>query len=335
MSALISVIVPVYNVELYLDKCISSIVNQKYKNIELLLIDDGSSDSSLNICKSWEKKDGRIRVIHQENAGVSVARNVGIEHSNGQYISFIDSDDIVDENIYSEFEEFYEKEIDLIRFRCKTLYGKYGIDSENLVEGKLDFNNPIEKYILFIKGHTFGSVCFTIFRKCVIADQRFESKYKYGEDYLFYFKVLENTSTAFISNKVLYYYLVNYSSATRRKDINKEMKEVKDHFNVDSEVTNYIVLHKMDSLLNDALDCTVSATNNWLRNAAKNYTHKQFKGLVSELIKSEEYVSYLLYADNIHKENMVKLVEYSGIWFYTKEKCIGFLKNSIKKILYK
>lgn len=97
----ISVICPVYNVKPYLKQCINSILLQSFKNFELLLIDDGSTDGSEIICNIFEKKDSRIRVIHQENQGVSAARNVGLVHAKGTYIAFIDSDDIV----YSEYLE--------------------------------------------------------------------------------------------------------------------------------------------------------------------------------------------------------------------------------------
>ena len=84
MNSLISVIVPIYNAEKYLDRCIQSIINQKYKELEIILVDDGSKDSSLEICKSYADKDNRINVIHKENAGVSAARNTGIEAEIGR-----------------------------------------------------------------------------------------------------------------------------------------------------------------------------------------------------------------------------------------------------------
>lgn len=92
---LISVIVPVYNVEKYLKQCIDSIINQTYKNLEIILVNDGSKDNSGIICDEYSKKDSRIKVIHQENKGASVARNRGIKESKGEYISFIDSDDFI------------------------------------------------------------------------------------------------------------------------------------------------------------------------------------------------------------------------------------------------
>lgn len=96
----ISVIIPVYNVEKYLSACIKSILNQTHRNLELILIDDGSKDNSGQICDEFAKKDSRIRVIHQENGGVSVARNKGVDISEGDYIAFVDSDDFVAPNMY-------------------------------------------------------------------------------------------------------------------------------------------------------------------------------------------------------------------------------------------
>ena len=95
---LISIIIPVYNVEKYLEECIESVINQTYRNLEIILVDDGSTDKCLETCKEYEKRDNRIKVIHQENAGVSVARNVGIDFSTGQYIGFVDSDDFIEKD---------------------------------------------------------------------------------------------------------------------------------------------------------------------------------------------------------------------------------------------
>ncbi len=96
MNELISIIVPIYNVEIYLEKCLNSIINQTYKNIEILLINDGSSDNSLRICKKYQKKDKRIVLINKKNGGLSSARNAGIDKASGNYLLFIDSDDYIE-----------------------------------------------------------------------------------------------------------------------------------------------------------------------------------------------------------------------------------------------
>ncbi len=102
---LISIIVPVYNVEKYLDKCIESIVNQTYDNLEIILVDDGSTDNSGQMCEDWARKDNRIKVIHKKNGGLSDARNVGIENASGAYIGMVDSDDIIAATM---FEDLYK-----------------------------------------------------------------------------------------------------------------------------------------------------------------------------------------------------------------------------------
>lgn len=99
---LISVIVPIYKVEKYLDKCIKSLVEQTYTNLEIILVDDGSPDCCPQICDSWIKKDNRIKVIHKENGGLSDARNAGLALANGKYIGFLDSDDYIKKNMYEE-----------------------------------------------------------------------------------------------------------------------------------------------------------------------------------------------------------------------------------------
>ena len=93
--AKISVIVPVYNVEVYLDKCVKSIVNQSYRDLEIILVDDGSLDRSSELCDMWAQKDRRIRVIHQKNKGLSGARNAGLHIAKGDYLGFVDSDDYI------------------------------------------------------------------------------------------------------------------------------------------------------------------------------------------------------------------------------------------------
>ena len=108
-NALISVIVPVYNVAAYLDACVGSLTGQTYKNLEIILIDDGSTDQSGALCDEWEKRDTRIRVVHQKNQGLSAARNRGLEIISGEYVAFLDSDDIIYEDAYRRMVKALER----------------------------------------------------------------------------------------------------------------------------------------------------------------------------------------------------------------------------------
>ena len=116
---LISVIIPVYNVEKYLRECIDSVLNQSYQNLEIILVDDGSTDSSGEICDEYEKQDIRIRVIHQKNQGLSGARNTGFQNANGEYVYFLDSDDwIVPEAIKCLVKRAEEESADVVFFEA-------------------------------------------------------------------------------------------------------------------------------------------------------------------------------------------------------------------------
>ena len=105
---MISVIVPVYNNERYLHQCINSILEQTYTNLEIILIDDGSTDTSSQICDTYGQKDARVKVFHQANSGISVARNVGLDLASGEYIAFVDSDDFLDKNMYKQLMHILE-----------------------------------------------------------------------------------------------------------------------------------------------------------------------------------------------------------------------------------
>ena len=117
MSDLVSIIVPVYNVEKFLSQCIESLIGQSYKNLEILLIDDGSTDNSSNICREYEIVDNRIKVFHKNNGGLSDARNYGLKHARGEYISFVDSDDLVHPDfIYQLISSIGESELSVCDF---------------------------------------------------------------------------------------------------------------------------------------------------------------------------------------------------------------------------
>ena len=110
MGELISVIIPIYNVEAYLDECVQSILSQTHKQLEIILVDDGSPDGCPAMCDAWAEKDSRIRVIHKENGGLSDARNVGIDAATGDYIAFVDSDDWIVPEMYEKMLAALKKE---------------------------------------------------------------------------------------------------------------------------------------------------------------------------------------------------------------------------------
>ena len=137
MDTLISIIVPVYKVEEFLDRCVNSLVNQTYRNLEIILVDDGSPDNCPILCDNWAKKDDRIKVLHKVNGGLSDARNHGLETATGEYILYVDSDDYIDLDACSRFVSrlgYYKADI-VVGGALKEIDGK----SENMTHSLSEY----------------------------------------------------------------------------------------------------------------------------------------------------------------------------------------------------
>lgn len=171
---MISIIVPVYNVEKYLRKCLDSILSQTYSDFELLLIDDGSKDQSGVICDEYAVKDSRIRVFHKENGGVSSARNLGIEQAKGEWITFIDSDDWVDADYLANFT--MDSDLCVQGYYCGERLCRY---DDDYVESHVGA-------IYMKRGYVQGPYCKLFMVSIILNNQiRFDEKLSYGEDILF------------------------------------------------------------------------------------------------------------------------------------------------------
>ena len=211
----ISVIIPVYNVENYLHECIDSVLNQDYTNLEVILINDGSTDTSGLICNNYAVKDQRVKVLHQQNQGVAAARNLGLKHTTGDYISFIDSDDWIDQGMYSDIankikqsrssiDVFYmpypeRKDID------KTIYNEFEIKSQLLP--------------LFLGTHRISlgqmtSVWSLCIRRGIIKDMLFYN-IAVVEDKPFFIEVLAKANNLVILTQKYYNYRINTASLIR------------------------------------------------------------------------------------------------------------------------
>lgn len=216
MGEKISVIVPVYNVEQYLERCVDSIINQTYKNLEIILVNDGSTDNSGKLCDELAKRDDRIRVIHKGNGGVSEARNLGIRESKGVYITFIDSDDVVSIKM---LEELYSN---LIKYCVDISIGNvihsYNINniifSESSNEVSLWDNKQTLKEFLKAKITSFYPIA-KLFKRDLLSGFEFNNKYKLAEDAMFITEILlDRNVKAVYSFKDIYAYCHRSESAT-------------------------------------------------------------------------------------------------------------------------
>ena len=195
---LISVIVPVYNVESYVAECIESIQNQTYMNLEIILVNDGSTDASGDICDQYAAYDERIKVIHQENGGLSAARNTGIEAANGDYIAFVDSDDYVGLTLY---------------YAGGFVGQQKGTIIEGCNDGRLEVFEKDDALRLALHD-IFTSVWNKLYKRSAIGDVRFPVGRKF-EDSATSYLFVANTNRVGHYNHCYYYYRLNPNSITQ------------------------------------------------------------------------------------------------------------------------
>lgn len=218
-KALITVIVPVYNVEKYLDNCVNSLVNQTYKNLEIILVDDGSSDNSPQICDKWKQLDGRIKVIHKENGGASSARNAGLDAAVGDYIGFVDSDDYIDFDMYEiMLKQIMDNHADAASCAIVRENPDGSVEMWGSKQARLNIldNTSLLQLVGAAEGILPVSPCNKLFSKKVISDIRFDLRFKYAEDVLFNFQVSENIKTMVVQNVARYHYVSNETSVSHR-----------------------------------------------------------------------------------------------------------------------
>ena len=226
MKPCVSIVVPVYNVEKYISTCIESILNQSLNNFELILVNDGSTDNSGKICDNYAMKDNRIKVIHKTNGGVSSARNVGIDISNGEYIGFVDPDDDIDKDMYKTmFNYTFDKSVDIVICKIKTINEITNRISEshiweekNCIINKNDIECKLIPSILKDSTYSTNSSCNKIYKKEIFKslNLRFDEEKHHGEDARLNLILFTNIERLVFVDKALYnYYIRQRESLTQ------------------------------------------------------------------------------------------------------------------------
>lgn len=214
---MLSVIIPVYNVRAYLDECLCSVVNQSFRNMEIILIDDGSTDGSGDLCDKWVRKDKRIRVIHKNNGGLSSARNVGLEDSKGEYVTFVDSDDLIDNEMYDSMIRIFQqkKEVDIVCCAIEQF-------DNNNYQRKASFLKSCNQeftavgYLREVLKHKIDNAVWNkIYKRDIIDPVRFEEG-KINEDILFNVAILNRVNKLFYIKQPFYKYRIRQGSITKQ-----------------------------------------------------------------------------------------------------------------------
>ncbi|MCM3763514.1 glycosyltransferase [Neobacillus niacini] len=225
MNPKISIIVPVFNVENFIDDCIKSILGQKFSDFELILVNDGSTDHSGHVCDEYAKKDNRIIVIHKENGGQSSARNKGIEAAKGDYLGFVDSDDWIDHDMYNVlYTKAIETDSDIaacnfIQYDRKADSHLYSMNTSDQL-----FDRSAAMHELYLNERLSFSPCNKIYKRQLLNGIWFKEGYIL-EDMDFAYRIMNEAKRIFYTGQALYHYRYNEKSTMRKTFSKKRLDE--------------------------------------------------------------------------------------------------------------
>ena len=312
MGEKISVIVPVYNVEQYLERCVDSIISQTYTNLEIILVNDGSTDNSGKLCDELAKKDERIRVIHKENGGLSDARNRGIDEAESDLVGFIDSDDYIDSDMYEVLlKNLNNTDADLSM--C-ALYDVYNNTPEAQVTNKETWKLSSEQAIKMVMEAKILSVTAVnkLYRKSLFTDLKFEVG-KIAEDAFIMIKLLDKCEKIVATNEKKYYYVHRENSITTQKFSTKFLNVIEAY-----EQNSNIILEKYPKLKDVA-----QTRMNWA------YFYVLDRLLLDDNYNDKELENKLISYLKNHRKDILNDP------LFTKGRKIGFITLLLNRNLYR
>lgn len=330
MIPLISIIIPVYNTEKYLEKCVNSIIDQTYNNIEIILVDDGSTDNSPYICDKLNNKNNNIKVFHKKNEGVSKARNYGIEKANGTYLLFVDSDDYIDKNMISSLYNNlikYNADISMCNIIRINEKGKYidcfnkNIDNEKTnisIMNKEEFISNILDYKYY-----FTYATNKLIKKEIIKEIRFRENIYYNEDGVFFLDLSNAIDKAVYIGPVKYYYYLQNGTNANSQKFNERYATILDSFEI---MENYFEKFNYMNKCYFAYRYIINCVETYFLGIYKQKNTKVNKNYLKNVRK--KYLKYAVRADNI---SFIKKINVFLKSYFPKTMLkIKYLKLSIK-----
>ena len=284
-SGLISIIVPVYNVEQYLNMCVQSILNQTFSNIEIILVNDGSTDRSGVICDKYLKYEN-VKVIHKTNTGVSDTRNCGIDIACGEYIMFVDSDDYLHPKAC---ELLYNK---IVKDKSDIVFGRYKkvnfnenqsfnqINIEDSLSQIKSIDQVVESILSFEYPEGINAVA-KLFKTTVIKDNRFMIGYPLGEDQEFIFSILANCNTVSFIDDIIYFYVFREDSAGHKKINMSNERKLHELYSYILKKHDYLIVVKEKLYLFACVQSNLNSLNKMI--ICNSYDDKLIEALRTDL----------------------------------------------------
>lgn len=245
----VSVIVPVYNNEQYIERCLNSIQNQSYKNLEVIVINDGSKDNTKIKLQKYND-DTRFTIVNKSNEGVSKARNLGLEKASGDYITFVDSDDWIEKDTYlSVIEEIKNnKNNDIVSFNYKTTLEEIKKNEEDILSEKTSkavLSEKINIENFFLEGEISPYIWDKVFKSEILNGIKFDENLNFGEDQKFIFRVLKLSKRYTKINVVKYFYFYNENGVTKKP----KLKHIKDYIKVVKYIADRVEVENKGSFI--------------------------------------------------------------------------------------
>lgn len=313
---LFSIIIAVYNVEMYLEKCLDSLIGQTYTNWEVILVDDGSVDNSASICDVYAEKDKRIKVFHRLNKGSLLARRFGLYQAQGDYFLFIDSDDFISNELLNEVDQIINKtNSDLVIYRFQRFGGLRKSESPIIFkEGTIIGEGGSSKKLVWdkvISGCEFNSLCLKVVkRECIDFEIDYE-KYaflKFGTDLMQSLAILDKANRIYFTEKVYYYYRLNETGISKSKSYKMDLENIKmlmmtrktifDRILFFLKKNNYDSQETLEAFYIYYAKNEISSLINWISNEKNNTLRRKIIQLVMEDAFLKEGVPYIK-VDNI------------------------------------
>lgn len=319
----ISVIIPVYNGEKYIKRCIESIKKQTFYNWEVILVDDGSKDKTGEICDKYAGEDIRIKVIHKSNEGVSIARNVGINNATGDYITFIDSDDWIDSDFFLKAVSFLENNfVDVLI--TGFVFNKDKIN-KNIFKGKYEqFFTKQEVQKEFFKQNKFGwTVYDKFFKNNLIKNFQFNRSLKIGEDMLFFWQVLNFANKIGYLPLFKYHYDISASSTMTSKFSEKWFHGLKSKREIYNQAKNISKELERLSRIVVIVEMVTLATK---ASKVNNYKSKRIIKYLQKKIRKNIYIIFLY-----PKSNIMNFKQRLGIIYFSLPYKLLKIRKLIKK----
>lgn len=297
----ISVIVPVYNVEKYIEKCLQSLSKQTMQDFEIIIVNDGTKDNSEKVIKKYieEYQELDIKYLKKENGGLASARNYGVKHATGKYLSFLDADDYIDENLYRNLERYIDEDIDVIKFKMQTVNEK-GEILEKLDGPVFERCTGEEAYKRLCTIDSFiDPACIYLYRREFFLKNGFEYRLIYHEDFGLTSLIMVSAKSFVSTNIYGYYYLQSDNSLTRENNYDKNILRAKDVLN---HYDNMIENLEKTNITEETKKMVKRYYTNTVILKAKTLKGEDLEKYISEIKKRKMY-------ENIKPDNFKQLIK--------------------------